>query len=272
MRTIHMETIAEVLPRRPGEFLARFIPDVGVTPLEFIRLPIEEYLSYNETALAEIKMRILLEEGVLRENEIHKIGLETARVILPFWERIYPDETLPRAAIEAREKWLRGELSDDNMLSIQNDLIGLDRELEMVQEDGLPQEDETPVHIAACALAAIRAAVAGDHITYGYDEFLELQLESFEDPLFVKVQKREYFRGGFESLIPVDEIALERALEVAARAVSVEAAWSVVTERGQKEAVCNAANPEWNVHWEKAWPKFWEQALPLSEEVILSAG
>ena len=117
---IRHETLqsAGIDPLKSG--LARFIPEEGVTPLEFLALPIEQLLENGlvdtpyET-VAGTKYEIFISEGILPEHILHEIALYAARRALPIFEKKHPDDNRPRKAIETKERWLKGEASDEEL-------------------------------------------------------------------------------------------------------------------------------------------------------------
>lgn len=54
----------------------------------------------------------LLCNGRLPSQVLHRIACAFAERVLPTWEAHYPDNPLPRRAIELKRAWLRGEATD----------------------------------------------------------------------------------------------------------------------------------------------------------------
>ena len=114
MERITLETLQDYFQIQPGQStLERFIPGEGLTPGEFIKLPIDTYLGQeNESTLAAIKVYLLLFEGVLPDIVLNRIGIYAARLVLPVYERTYPRDRRPRRAILAKIRLLRGRGND----------------------------------------------------------------------------------------------------------------------------------------------------------------
>ena len=89
--------------------LARFIPESGVTPLEFIRLPIEQIIKQEkpDKSLHKGLINILVSKNVLPARVLHHIGLFTARELLPIYENELPDDSRLRRAIGIKERWIK---------------------------------------------------------------------------------------------------------------------------------------------------------------------
>ena len=93
--------------------LERFIPQKGISPLEFIRLPIEQHLSEARgNPPAREKVFLLTRRNILSPKQLHWLGVFAARLVLPVYEKKFPDEELLRKAVETKERWLRGHATD----------------------------------------------------------------------------------------------------------------------------------------------------------------
>ena len=105
--------------------LGRFIPGEGVTPAEFVRLPIEQLLDEAQDRLlstfssinrgAKTGCDLLLSAGILPARILHLVSVYAAREVLPVFERVYPADSGPRKTIEIKERWLAGRASDQEM-------------------------------------------------------------------------------------------------------------------------------------------------------------
>ena len=104
--------------------LARFISGAGISPLEFIRLPIEQSLDTvrKKQSAREIICDMLIQGNVLPDNILQKIALFAAREALVVFEGIDPEDKRMRRAIEIKERWLAGEAGDDELAFAQADV------------------------------------------------------------------------------------------------------------------------------------------------------
>ena len=107
-------------PLRAG--LARFIPEAGVLPVEFIRLPIEPALGDISASLSlesgkAVACYILLQSGILPDLILHNFALFMAREVLPIFENEFPDEDRLRNGLDAKKRWLNGNFSDSRLLA-----------------------------------------------------------------------------------------------------------------------------------------------------------
>jgi hypothetical protein len=55
---------------------------------------------------------LALRKEFISKHNLHKIAIYAAELVLPIFEEKYPDDKRPWQAIEAKKKWLRGEISD----------------------------------------------------------------------------------------------------------------------------------------------------------------
>jgi len=90
------------------------------TPADALRYPlgpilclveVSEPVMRDKTKQVSASRTLLKAVDVLRT--LHEQACRIARDVLPIWERRYPQDMRPRRAIEAKEAWLRGELSDE---------------------------------------------------------------------------------------------------------------------------------------------------------------
>ena len=61
------------------------------------------------------KLWVVLREPLLTEADLHELACRLAEEVLPIFERAYPNDNRPRLAIEAKRKWLKGEITDDEL-------------------------------------------------------------------------------------------------------------------------------------------------------------
>ena len=77
----------------------------SLTPLEILALDIP----------VDHRFWVLLREEIIPEKELHLLACEFAVAVLPIWEKAYPEDKRPRQAIEAKRKWVAGEIDDDEL-------------------------------------------------------------------------------------------------------------------------------------------------------------
>jgi hypothetical protein len=58
---------------------------------------------------------LILREEFISEENLHKIAIYAAKLVLPIFEKEYPDDKRPRQAIKAKEMWLKGKISDGEL-------------------------------------------------------------------------------------------------------------------------------------------------------------
>ncbi len=63
----------------------------------------------------EDKLWVLLKEGILDAPVLHELACRFAESFLDNFEKEYPSDKRPRQAIEAKRKWLTGEISDEEL-------------------------------------------------------------------------------------------------------------------------------------------------------------
>ena len=61
------------------------------------------------------KLWAVLRDQVIEVNDLHEIACRFAESTLINYESKYPDDKRPRLAIEAKRKWLQGEISDEEL-------------------------------------------------------------------------------------------------------------------------------------------------------------
>ena len=82
-----------------------------VTPLQ---------LAGAEGVSAQDKLWILLRPEIIPKKELQFLACDFAEDVLPIFEKEYPDDKRLRQAIEAKRKWARGEISDEQMVEARN--------------------------------------------------------------------------------------------------------------------------------------------------------
>ena len=78
------------------------------TTLEFMDL---EHISDKD------RLWVGLRPEIIPEKKLHLLGCQYAEDVLHIFEKEYPDDESPRLAIEAKRKWVNGEISDDELVS-----------------------------------------------------------------------------------------------------------------------------------------------------------
>jgi hypothetical protein len=63
---------------------------------------------------------LVLREEFISEHNLHKIAIYAAKLVLPIFEERYPKDKRPRQAIEAKKKWLKGKISDEELKDARN--------------------------------------------------------------------------------------------------------------------------------------------------------
>lgn len=58
------------------------------------------------------KFWLLLREEFIPENDLHELACKFAESVLHLFEEEYPDDKRPRKAIEAKRKFIKGEISE----------------------------------------------------------------------------------------------------------------------------------------------------------------
>ena len=106
--------------------LARFIPERGLEPGEFIRLPIAQYLNEaNQDPRRDanlIRLEILLRNPGLGLRLKRKTGLKSAAIALQIFEEMNHESFLPRRVFQALERRIKGELSLEETKELDNEI------------------------------------------------------------------------------------------------------------------------------------------------------
>ena len=103
-----------------GPGVKRLIPHrEGVSPREFIRLPLDSFLEHNRRILAvEYRLRVLLTLGVLPESICVGVYLLLIDEALSVYEYTFPGDPRIRRALEVWVSWSRGEVNDEELIQI----------------------------------------------------------------------------------------------------------------------------------------------------------
>lgn len=80
--------------------------DWSGTRLEFLEL---EKISDRD------KLWVMLRPETLSEKQLHLLACDFAESVLHFFENEYPNDNRPRQAIEAKRRWVNGEISDSEL-------------------------------------------------------------------------------------------------------------------------------------------------------------
>ena len=113
---------AGIDPDRTG--IARFIPAQGAPVQEFLRLPLEPYLTgVSSRSFNEVRFRILSAKGVLPEKHLHRLALNYAEKCPPFSELnayYYPEV---HNALRTKKAWLDGNISKSALINARQGLF-----------------------------------------------------------------------------------------------------------------------------------------------------
>lgn len=74
-----------------------------------------KYLGGAEGVLNEDTIELLLRPEFIPEMVLHKLSVKFAYQCLDDFEREYPDDKRPRKAIEAKEAWIKGDITDKQL-------------------------------------------------------------------------------------------------------------------------------------------------------------
>jgi|GEM_PF-5916119 len=74
-----------------------------------------KYLGSVEDILSEDTIDLVLREEFIDKKTLHKLSVKFAYESLPLFEKEYPNDSRPRKAIEAKEAWIKGEISDEEL-------------------------------------------------------------------------------------------------------------------------------------------------------------
>jgi hypothetical protein len=111
MRKMLTVTIENVMSWNPcarydrDEIMKLFSDKIELSALDIIALDIP----------TEDKFWAILRPELIPENTLHELACDYAEYSLPIWEKKYPDDKWPRLAIEAKRKWLKKEITDDEL-------------------------------------------------------------------------------------------------------------------------------------------------------------
>ena len=72
-----------------------------------------------------VSSRRTLVKAVNVERELHEVACRIAEDVLPIFEKQFPLDKRPRLAIEAKRKWLRGELDDEGLAAAETAALGV---------------------------------------------------------------------------------------------------------------------------------------------------
>jgi hypothetical protein len=86
--------------------LIKHYPNWSGTPLDFLEL---------EHVPVEDKQWLLLREDFLLERDLHLYACFCAESVLHIFEKEYPNDKRSRQAIEAKRKWLNGEMGNSEL-------------------------------------------------------------------------------------------------------------------------------------------------------------
>jgi hypothetical protein len=80
----------------------------------------KKYVTLNDIWKAKLDneedyLWLVLREEFITEHNLHKIAIYAAKLVLPIFEEKYPDDKRPRQAIEAKKKWLKGKISNEEL-------------------------------------------------------------------------------------------------------------------------------------------------------------
>ena len=106
-KTINLQVIKSFEPCEDG--LENFIEhhkDFSGTPLELLEL--------NNVPVTD-KFWLLLREEFIPENDLHELACKFAESVLHLFEKEYPNDLRLRKAIEAKRKFIKGEISKDEL-------------------------------------------------------------------------------------------------------------------------------------------------------------
>jgi hypothetical protein len=71
-----------------------------------------EFLNSNRN---EKVLSFVLREGFIEENDLHELACKFAENVLHVFETKYPNDKRPRLAIEAKRKFIKGEINKDKL-------------------------------------------------------------------------------------------------------------------------------------------------------------
>ena len=106
-KTINLQVIKSFEPCVEGlENFIKHHKDFSGTALELLEL---------ENVPAKDKFWLLLREEFIPENDLHELACKFAESVLHLFEKEYPNNLRLRKAIEAKRKFIKGEISKDEL-------------------------------------------------------------------------------------------------------------------------------------------------------------
>jgi len=111
------------------------------------------------------KMFAILHPEFLTEQQAHYLACDFAETALPAFERLFPTDTAPRLAVEAKRAWIRGEISDEELIAARAAARARVRELDTTRNTG---EFDMARYAAWKSILAVShaASVINDRITW----------------------------------------------------------------------------------------------------------
>ena len=99
--------------------LLRFIPENGITPLEFIALPIEAHLeAVRNNFSGEEKIYIITARKIFPGRVYHQLGLFAIGLLGPLLHDRRVRKINPQKIIDAKKKWLQGLAPKDSLKKV----------------------------------------------------------------------------------------------------------------------------------------------------------
>jgi hypothetical protein len=111
---------------------------------------------------------LVFREEFITEHNLHKIAIYTAKLVLPLFEKEHPNDKRLRQAIEAKKKWLRGEISDGKLRIARYAVANAVRAVAWTTEKEAAKDAAWAAWAASCAVSdtAWAAARAVDNNIY----------------------------------------------------------------------------------------------------------
>lgn len=105
---INLQFIKQFNPCESGvaEYIDAGYYNFNGTVLEFLSL---DKISINN------KLWVVLRTEIISENDLHELACKFSESVLHIFENQYPNDKRPRLAIEAKRKWISGEISIDEL-------------------------------------------------------------------------------------------------------------------------------------------------------------
>ena len=110
--------------------LLRFIPEAGIFPWEFMHLPIAQILEMEkpERSAEATRCEILFSTKRISGGLGHYVGIYAGRLLLPDYEKLYPNDRRLSRALDVKERWVQGRSKDSVLLkAIDGAWRGVDR-------------------------------------------------------------------------------------------------------------------------------------------------